>query len=281
MTFIQFCESHGLVIRSLKIGEKIQRCGTREHPKSTNGAYLFDGRRGGCMAWDAGGKWYWFNDPNAKPYSDEEKRAWAMRQREAEAERERAYANAAKQADIVLRSCEQKTHGYLKQKGFIDRLAHVDADDVLHIPMRDWQTNRLRGTQRIFWADERWQKKMTHGMQAKGAVLRIGGLRARETWLVEGFATGLSVHAALGSLDANVVCCFSDSNLVHVASVTTGTRYVFADNDESGAGERAALATKLPYVMAPTVGHDANDWHVSAGIFAVKDAILKKRRETC
>ena len=53
---------------------------------------------------------------------------------------------------------------------------------------------------------------MLFGMR-KGASYRIGSARAAELWFVEGYATGLSVDAALklcGS--AAVVVCFSASN---------------------------------------------------------------------
>ena len=60
------------------------------------------------MAWDGDGQWYWFKDQNAKPWTDAEKRAWAMEQREAEATRERGYRRAATKADIQLRACKQQ-----------------------------------------------------------------------------------------------------------------------------------------------------------------------------
>ena len=280
MTFQQFAESHGVLIKSLRASDRIQRGPTVAHPRSDNGAWLWDGQRGGVMAWDGEGTWYWWRDDNAKPLTDADKRAWAMKQREAEEARERGYRRAATEADIQLRACNQQEHGYLKMKGFVTERGLVDADGTLHIPMRDWQTNNLRGTQRISWDGEAWQKKMTYGMKAKGAVFRIGNPRARETWLCEGYATGLSIKAALTHLrfDASVLVCFSDSNLAHVASLTKGSLYVFADNDKSGAGERAAVATGLPYCMAPTLGHDANDMHVADGVFAVGDLMMKLRR---
>ena len=71
-------------------------------------------------------------------------------------------------------------------------------------------------------------------------------------------------------LNAAVLVCFSDSNMVHVAALTKGSRrYVFADNDKSGAGERAAKETGLPYCMSPTLGEDANDLHKREGLVAV------------
>ena len=77
---------------------------------------------------------------------DAEKRAGRWSSARQEAARERGYRRAATKADIQLRPCKQQEHGYLKDEGFVHELGMVDADDTLHIPMRDWQTNHLRGT---------------------------------------------------------------------------------------------------------------------------------------
>jgi putative DNA primase/helicase len=81
-------------------------------------------------------------------------------------------------------------------------------------------------------------------------------------------------------LNAVVLVCFSDSNMVHVASLLKGgRRYVFADNDKSGAGERAAKDTGLPYCMSPTLGDDANDLHKREGLLAVCALLMQVRRQ--
>jgi len=122
---------------------------------------------------------------------------------------------------------------------------------------------------------------MLSGMRAKNAVHRLGSKTASETWLVEGYATGLSVYHALRSIgsDASVVVCFSASNLVQVADQIKGQRFVFADNDESKTGEKSAEQTGLPWTMADTVGFDANDLHMKSGLFAVVGKIMQLRRK--
>ena len=52
---------------------------------------------------------------------------------------------------------------------------------------------------------------------------------------------------------------------------------MFADNDESLTGERAAQVTGLPYCMSPVVGEDANDMHARAGLLAVAKTIMNMR----
>jgi putative DNA primase/helicase len=114
-------------------------------------------------------------------------------------------------------------------------------------------------------------------MRAKNAVLTLGTRGADEAWLVEGFATGLSLRNALRSIGINaaVVVCFSASNMIQVADQIPGKRYIFADNDESKTGEKTAIQTGLPWTMADTVGWDANDLHVSKGLFAVAAKIME------
>jgi len=277
VTFEQFAASCGVVIKSLRRSDKIQRCGTVEHPRSTNGAYLWDGERGGVMAWDGDGVWRWYGGER-RELTPEEKRAWAKRQREAEADRARMHQRAAEVAEAHMAACELRTHGYLESKGFPQERGHVAEDGSLLIPMRDVRSNALLGVQRIYWDGERWQKKMTAGMRAKGAVFRIGP-RMRETWLVEGYATGLSVAAALRRMHvhADVLVTFSANNMQHVAPTVQGDVFVFADNDPSGTGEAAANAIGRPYCMAPIIGYDANDWHVRCGIFAIVSKISETR----
>ena len=101
-----------------------------------------------------------------------------------------------------------------------------------------------------------------------------------ECWLVEGFATGLSVRNALRSvgIHASVVVCFSAHNLVAVSNQIPGRRFVFADNDESGTGQTVAQETGLPWTVADQVGWDANDLHTHQGMFAVVQKIMDCRR---
>jgi putative DNA primase/helicase len=79
-------------------------------------------------------------------------------------------------------------------------------------------------------------------------------------------------------LKASVVVCFSASNMVQVADQIPGKRYVFADNDASETGAKAAEATGLPWTMCDSVGWDANDLHKKDSLFAVVKKIMDLRR---
>jgi len=77
---------------------------------------------------------------------------------------------------------------------------------------------------------------------------------------------------------ASVVVCFSASNMIAVADQIPGNRFIFADNDASETGKKAAEATGLPWTMADTVGWDANDLHAKNGIFSVVGKVMTLRK---
>lgn len=279
-TFTAFALAHGVEIGDLFASDRIRRCPTTAHPKSRNGAYWFDGSRGWVQNWEHGDSVQWWNDITAKPWTEADKSAWLARRKTAEAERIRNQQRAADRAATLIATARQDTHGYLRARGFPDHKGLViDDGRILLVPMRDVSSNALLGTQQIFLENNCWEKKMLPGMRAKGAVFLIGSRRARETWLVEGYATGLSVAAAIHQLrmDASVTVCFSAQNLIHIAGLLKGRRFVFADNDQSGTGARAAEATGLPWTMSPTLGDDANDLHQRAGLLAVARLLMETR----
>lgn len=287
MSFVDFARAHGVEIDPAKLyaSQKIRRCPTTEHPKKDNGAFFWDGERGWVFAWDGEAKVQWWNDPQAKPWTESEKEAWKAKRQAAQASQDASQRAAATRAAEMLRATKPGPHDYLIRKHLPKVDGLVLPDGALLVPMRNLFTNELQGAQVIRWNMEgsAWEKKMVPGMKAKGAVLRLGPRSAAETIFCEGYATGLSIEIAARQmrLNAAVLVCFSDSNMVHVASlIKRGKRYVFADHDKSGAGERAAKAADLPYCMSPEMGQDANDLHASAGLMAVCGLLMKVRTMT-
>lgn len=296
MNFSDFARAHGLLIDHLLSDGRIHRCATEGHTRRKNGAYCYDGRRGWVHCWDQDGVTHYFNDPDSKPWTEAEKRALHAQRLARHKQQEARHKRAAEEATAMLKRAEWAQAAYMGYKGFRERVgrhtkpewrhgyAHV-VDGAMFIPMYSL-TGAIVGAQlirRIPNPDRPGQliheKKMLPGTRAKGAVFRFGNTNAATTWLCEGWATGLSIKLALEQMkfpDA-VLVCFSDSNMVHVAPHVAGRKFVFADNDKSGAGERAAKATGLPYCMAPETGMDANDLHVRDGLFAVCGLIQRAR----
>jgi hypothetical protein len=285
MSFHAFARAHGVELPDrLDASERIRRCGTTEKPRSTNGAYVWDGSRGWVYAWDGEAQVKWYDDPNAKPWTEEEKRAWKAKQDAQRARQELRYRQAALHAADLLRDTVPGQHDYLVSKRLPEIMGLVMPTGELFVPMRNLGTNDLQGAQVIRWLpDERkWEKKMLTGMRAKGAVLRIGPKSAAEVIYCEGYATGLSIDMAArqGRLNAAVLVCFSAGNMVHVAEqmkASTLRRFVFADNDKSGTGEQSAKDTGLPYCMADEEGWDANDVHAKRGLMALQAVLMKLR----
>jgi putative DNA primase/helicase len=288
MNFIQFARAHGVEIDYDRLypSDKIRRSGTVLKPRSTNGSYFWDGKRGWVMDWSGEAKVVWYNDPDAKPWTEDEKRLWGEKRRAQVSDQQKKYDAAAQHAKELLKLAKMESHPYLEYKGFKDEKGLV-LDNKLLVPMRNVSTARLQGYQEIYFDYEarKYEKKMMFGMRAKNAVFYIGARQVPETWLVEGYATGLSLHKALRTcgLKSSVVVCFSASNLIAVADQIPHQRFVFADNDESGTGQKAARATGLPWTMADEVGNDSNDLHVKHGLFAVVGKVMNLRKSvlTC
>jgi putative DNA primase/helicase len=117
---------------------------------------------------------------------------------------------------------------------------------------------------------ESGEKKFLTGGRTRLGIHRLGAARAGRIVLCEGYATGLSIDAALGRLPGAhaVVVCFSARNLELVASRFPGA-VVAADNDESLTGELCAERTGLRWIMPPDIGDDFNDMHQRHGLHAV------------
>lgn len=195
----------------------------------------------------------------------------ARRRQEAADERRRRM-EAQRKALTMIRQATMQSHPYLARKGFPKEEALV-LNGLLVIAMRDVDTYQLNSVQTI---DESGAKKFLAGGKAKGSVFVLGN--RGESYLCEGYATALSVRAALQSLyrQARVVVCFSAANLAFVAKRVRG--FVVADHDASGTGEKYAMQTGLPWWMPPDVGQDANDYMLAHGVRALASELNGLRR---
>lgn len=237
----------------------------------------------------------WKGDPIVYDHAAEaQRRAQRAAEERADAERKaKRQAAVAGLAQGLLKRAKVGEHAYLAAKGFRGEqglcLRVGDGDWhrwgfraepapehslLLMLPMRDVETNTVVSAQFI---DTRGHKTFLPGGQMRSTVMRLG--RGAERWLCEGYATGLSIRAALQALcrQGEVVICWNAGNLPTVAEQLGGRRFVIADNDASGAGEKFAAKTGLPWWQPPRADGaktcDANDWHQSAGLRALCDAM--------
>lgn len=263
--FVTFAAAHGLVIRHVEFG-KWCRTATTDKPQHKNGAYKYMGEVGFCqnhatMTETA----VWFPDANVKI----DHAAVGRMKKIASDQLAQNRKLAARKAANILSECVYEKHAYLDSHGFPDMTGLVwmnGENNLLVIPMR--VGNELVGCQLI---DRDGGKKFLFGQRCNGAEFIIGtsGIEI----YCEGMATGLSIHAAMSALKCRcrIHVCFSAANMQSMAKASSG--FVVADNDASGTGERAAIATGLVYFLPPIIGHDFNDFHKDVGTFAASQAI--------
>ena len=166
----------------------------------------------------------------------------------------------------MLSQAKIEHHSYLDRKGFKDKKLNVFEDKLL-IPM--FINKMLVGCQTI---DIEGDKKFLYGQQTSYATHTIGA--GNVNFLCEGYATGLSIQAALRALNVKykIHVCFSAGNMVRVAK-NTPKGFIIADNDASLTGETAAKEIGWKYYLPENVGQDANDAHLTMGLFKFSQQI--------
>ena len=227
-------------------------------------------------------------DPDVVASRQRKKAMDAAREEE---RRQKLWKLAADRAQSLIKRASLSTHIYLRSKQFPDETGLVLPEGVLLVPMRDIR-RKVVGGQLIWWnsgeqdemkitvpdavdityknmreKEEGFVKMFIPSTKAGGACYRVGSEDAAHTILCEGYVTALSVYYASRMIhaDVSVLACFSAGNIATVAKIISGSRGIYADNDESKVGETYARKSGLPYVMSNTVGYDANDDHREYG----------------
>lgn len=237
----------------------------------------------------------WLNGEQEMTAKD---RRAVARQIEQEKEQKRAREKrASKVASHMVEAAQPSTHPYFARKGFpAEKALVLDAGTIQKLG-GDYlvageraivMPARLGGvisSLQLIWEDG--TKKFLAGGAITGTSHRIA--KGSDTWHCEGYATGLTLRTALKGLNRadTVLCCFSASNVAAVARQAGGRAYIAADHDRPqaqfdglGTGEYWARQTELGFLMPPDVGTDLNDFHMSAGIFAVQRLLTEFLRET-
>lgn len=225
-----------------------------------------------------------------------------------------AELRVSKQAQLLLHDAEhaEESHPYLARKGFAEwrpqlvlpsvtltfstkrndivmRTFDKTFENQLIIPMRNYYTKDLQSAQLI--ATDGTKLFLPDG-KGYEAVHRIGLPQAQELWYVEGYATGLSVKAALESMyvrAAQIVVCFSAGTMSTIANGDNDMRkkkYVIADHDKDKKGRNKGLEVAqkiqeqrgIPYWISEQLG-DANDYHMRYGLSALREQLRQLRKE--
>lgn len=191
---------------------------------------------------------------------------------EAAQETRRKQTEAANKAAYILKQCQVGHHEYLKKKGFADEQGNIlKLEDklLLCIPMRI--EGHLVGLQMI---NEEGEKKFLPRQKSGGASFIFDNKGPH--YLVEGYATALSLRAVLKALKRRYTLhvTFSAGNMEKIASTLPGG-FIVADHDKSKTGERVAQKIGWPYFMSPNEGEDFNDLHQRIGLFKSSQALTK------
>jgi putative DNA primase/helicase len=261
-----------------------------------DGRLICDEQRVTAWNWQTAAKaTVWLSGRENLTPADRQK--YAMEMAEAERKAHQRAVIAARIAERIVGATHLARHAYLISKGFQDEVPVIGRDRLaaileaggkkpealiadggrsgIVVPARIG--GAIRSVQ-IIWEDG--AKKFLAGGTMGGATHRIA--KGRDTWLCEGFATGMSLRSALRGLRRadTILMCFSASNMAKVAATISGRCYIAADNDKPieqfgglGTGEHYARQTGCPYIIAPDVGMDINDLHQHRGIFAVQALI--------
>ena len=272
MMFEQFASAHGLIIGRVEYGAW-RRVKTTDHPNKRNGAYLHRGSIAFVQNHATMGEpETWFPDNDSAIRID----SAAIARRCAEAARalQEGRQKAANRAWWIMRQCSLEKHAYLDSKGFPDELGNVwqreGKQPTLCIPMR--VSGQICGVQTITTDGD---KRFLFGQRCDSAEYVIDN-KGRD-FFCEGYATGLSLRAALSAMKVRyrIHICFSAHNLAKLAGACSGG-IVVADNDASGAGKAAALKSGRHWIMSAAAGEDANDWHQRIGTFRFSQELRRE-----
>jgi hypothetical protein len=228
-----------------------QRIGTLHKPKGKDGWYIAKEYNGHIYLiagnWQSGEQSR-YTDNGVDQSGDTN---WAALAAEAKADRERMHKIAAdKTAELIPTLKPVESHPYLEKKNINPYGEVYRYYQKIIIPI--YNREQLVGYQSI---DQNGDKLFLAGTDMRGGYAIIPG-NEMTTYIVEGYATGCTVHEATGN---RVIVAFNAYNLKRVADQFKGLIIVCADNDKSGVGEQYAKGTGKPFLMPPDVGTDFND----------------------
>lgn len=297
--FADVLASFGMVVDSSIIPGKIQRCRMADQKRGNkhNGWYLYFGMDTSTnIAAGVFGDWrydereYWSSKPeremDPREYTLYKARIKKM-QAEAEEAKRLAQTEAAREAEaIIAKSQPAAGHAYLTKKQVKAYGLYADGDTLI-IPMRD-AAGQVRSLQRIFANGE---KRFLSGGQTKGCFHVIGSGFTDPTYIVEGYATGATIHALTKS---TVVVAFTSGNLCPVVDaikdrIGRNRIIIAADNDRhtennpglTAANKAAQIVSGSAVIHPEFLGDEGTDFNdlVALEGAEIATAILKHGQE--
>lgn len=267
---------------------KPERFSTNGKSRDDSGWYVFydDARPAGKFGDYRSGIESSWKAESGDPWTPEQKRQWAERMREVEAQRARDLAELQQRAADKAASmwaaatdASERGHPYLTKKQIAGLGARVLRDQLL-IPMRHGP-GALVGLQVV---QPDGSRKFLTGTPAGGAYMVLGKPGAGPVAIVEGYATGVSVHMATQFC---TVVAFSAGNLEAVARkirkampaarlILGGDDDTFTDGNPGMTAASHAASVVNARVARPVWvdsergrGTDFNDLHAAEGLEAV------------
>jgi len=251
MDFIQACQIHGILIDHLPPFGIWKRYPTETHPRKRNGAVKWMGDHGFIQDHA--------RDTEVIVWKGQELPRHDLGQMILKAQQDtlRRQKLASQKAAYILNNSENETHEYINRKGFCNLKVPVFEGKAV-IPMRI--NGALVGCQMI---SPDGSKRFLSGQVTAGASLTIDNKGMN--YLVEGYATALSLRAALKHIGVRytIHVSFSAGNMAKLAkSLTKGM--IIADHDP--VGEKIARESGWSYFISGKEGEDFNDLHLRVGL---------------
>ena len=289
--FMRVLEAAGMLPAEIIPNGAIYRCPTARKPKSKDGAYCMfaDGLGGWYQPWGESDPIVWQTQGQEKMSSVEKKvfceRVEAAKRKRQEDQAKRYHETAAK-AQAMLQSLAKATADtpYLKAKGVAPTGdLRVTDDSCLVVPVLGID-GKLQSLQFI---PKDGGKRFLSGGKITGGYFPIKGNDGL-LYIVEGAATGLSVHEATG---LTVLCAFNAGNLKAVTEMARGMYpkreiIIAGDNDQQTDGNPGRTKAKgaaqavggkwiIPLFEDKPDLSDFNDLHQLAGLDAVRTRLAQ------
>jgi len=288
--FRAIIEGAGLRTDTIIADGKLHRCGTVGKEHGSDGSYrlypdpplfgcYWNFRTGENATWNAGATVLLSVEERARIRAVQEVRRQLENAHEATA-RERAFRIMATSRPAPA------NHPYLVHKGVkpYDNI-RILQDSRLVLPIH----NSLGALQSVQFLSKEGEKRFLAGGKVRGGFFPISG-DDDIIYIVEGYATGATIHEATGNTVLVAFTCFNLLSVASIARVSSPDRTIVicADNDHETAAKlgknpglahatTAALACKallaIPQFKNPVGKTDFNDLALAEGLEVVKDIL--------